>query len=202
MKARFIQTLILSLQMIVLTFVTSTCGQTEKTTTSTDNVQHQVQNKDNKDVKPPKENIHMAIISGHLDVVKQHIDAGTDLNLKDQMSGSTPLHTAITFNKSNMAELLIDAGTDLSIKNNEGSTALHNAVFFCRIDLVKILLDAGADKSIKNNYGTTAREIVMGDFKDMKPVYEMITLQLQPMGFQLDLEEVEKARPLVAMMLE
>ncbi|MBT6391098.1 MAG: ankyrin repeat domain-containing protein, partial [Candidatus Marinimicrobia bacterium] len=34
--------------------------------------------------------IQTAVISGNLEVVKQHIEAGTDINQKEQMSGSTP----------------------------------------------------------------------------------------------------------------
>ncbi len=188
--------------VLLLVLFTSACGQSEKPNVSSVQLTNQEQSSKNEIIETPKEDIHMAIISGHYDVVKQHIESGTDLNRKEQMSGSTPLLTAITFNKPKMAKMLIDAGTDLSIKNNDGSTALHNAAFFCRMDMVKMLLDAGADKTAKNQYGMTPRDLVLADYNDMKPVYEMVSLQLKPMGFTLDLEEVQKARPVVAMMLE
>jgi hypothetical protein len=41
----------------------------------------------------------------------------------------------------------------------------------------------------------------MGDFAQMEPIYKMLIQQLKPMGFTLDLNELEKARPVVAMML-
>lgn len=150
----------------------------------------------------PSIDIHSAVLTGNLEAVKQHIEAGTDINKKEAMSGSTPLMSAITFNKPEIAKALINANADLSVKNNDGGTALHTAAFFGRIEFVQLLIDAKADKTIRNNFGATPREIVVADFDQMKPVYEMLTLQLQPMGFTLDLNELEKARPVVAMMLQ
>lgn len=43
---------------------------------------------------------------------------------------------------------------------------------------------------------------MMGPFAEMKPVYEMVKLQLEPLGLKLDLNEVEKTRPVIVMMLQ
>ncbi len=153
-------------------------------------------------VEKPSMDIHGAIITNNLEVVKQHIKAGSDLNVKEPMSGSTPLISAATFNRVEIAKALINAKADLEIKNNDGSTALHTSAFFGRIEIVQLLIDAKADKTIKNNFGATPRETVMGDFAQVKPVYEMMILQLEPMGFKLDLQELEKARPVISMMLQ
>jgi hypothetical protein len=150
----------------------------------------------------PEIDIQEAVITGNLEAVKQHIEAGTDINKKEQMTGSTPLITAATFGKKEIAEVLIDAGADLSIQNNDGATALHVAAFFCRVEIVQVLMDAGADKMIRNNFGVTARESVIGPFPQVKPIYEMMQQQLQPFGMELDIEEIEKTRPVVAMMLQ
>ena len=150
----------------------------------------------------PKMNLQSAIISGNLEIVKQHIEAGTDINKKDPMGGSTPLITASTFGKIAIAKALIDANADPDIKNNEGSTALHAAAFFCHIEIVQMLIDAGADKTIKNNHAATARQSVNVAFAEMKPVYEMIQQQLEPFGLKLDLNDLEKTRPVIAMMLQ
>lgn len=153
-------------------------------------------------VDKPKIDIHTAVISNNIAVVKQHIEAGTDINEKEQMSGATPLISAATFGKTAIAQALIEANADLSIKNNEGATALHTAAFFCRVEIVQLLIDAKADKTIKNNFGATPRESVMGPFADIKPIYEMLQQQLGPLGLQLDLNEIEKTRPVIAMMLQ
>jgi hypothetical protein len=76
------------------------------------------------------------------------------------------------------------------------------AAFFGRIEIVQLLIDANADKTAKNNFGATPRETVIVPFADTKPIYEMIQLQLQPLGLQLNLKEVEKNRPVIAMMLQ
>ncbi|AYN68109.1 ankyrin repeat domain-containing protein [Euzebyella marina] len=168
------------------------------------------QEKGNKESQPtaqtesiaPDIDLNAAVMGGNLDAVQQHIKAGTDLNKKEALSGSTPLITAITFEKDEIADALIDAGADLSIKNNDGSTALHVAAFFCRVESVQKLIDAGADKTIKNNYGATARETITAPFEQMKPIYEMMQQQLAPVGLQIDIAEVEKTRPVIAMMLQ
>ena len=150
----------------------------------------------------PSIDIHAAVLTGNLEAVKQHIAAGTDINQKEAMSGATPLMSAATFNQPKIAKALINANADLSIKNNDGGTALHTAAFFGRIEIVQLLIDANADKTVRNNYGATPREIVTSDFAAMKPIYEMLTQQLKPMGFTLDIVELQKARPVVAMMLQ
>lgn len=154
------------------------------------------------EIAKPNQDIHDAIITNNIEVVKQHIANGSDINKIETMSGSTPLLTAVTFNRPKIVAALLQAKVDLSIKNNDGSTALHTAAFFGRTEMVKMLLDSGADKTVKNNFGATPRETVLGDFSQIKPIYEMLIKQLQPMGFTLNLEEVERARPVIAMMLQ
>ena len=190
MRTSKINSLRTFLSLIMLCVLFPACSQNTKRST------------DRAVVEKPVMDIHTAVMSNDLEVVKQHIEAGTDLNTKDQFSGSTPLNTAAVFGKTGIAKELIDAGADLSIKNNDGSTPLHTAAFFGRIEIVQLLLDARADKSLKNNFGATPRETVAGPFSDMKPVYEMMQQQLAPLGLQLDMEELRKNRPVIAMMLQ
>jgi len=174
------------------------CGQSDKKTASksdTNNTEESI-------VTTPEINIHEAVLTGNLELVKQHIKAQTNINEKDVMSGSTPLITAATFGKNEIVKALIQANADLAIKNNDGATALHAAAFFCRIEIVQMLIDAKADKTIRNNFGATPRETVMGSFSDIKPIYDMLKLQLAPIGLQLDLSEIEKTRPVISMMLQ
>ena len=70
------------------------------------------------------------------------------------------------------------------------------------MEIVQKLLDAGADKTVRNNFGATPRETVMGSFTDVKPIYEFMQAQLGPLGLELDLEDLEKTRPVIAMMLQ
>jgi len=194
LKNNSTQTLfIISILMLLLTSACAQSGSTSKADASTtvESV-----------ISKPKINITEAVISGNLEAVKQHIEAQNDINQKDAMSGSTPLITAASFGKNKIAQALIDAGADLTIKNNDGSTALHAAAFFGRVEIVQMLIDAKADKTIKNNFGATPRESVMGPFAEIKPFYEMLQLQLGPVGLKIDLNQIEKTRPVVAMMLQ
>ncbi|WP_027077473.1 ankyrin repeat domain-containing protein [Maribacter antarcticus] len=183
---------------LVLVLLTSACAQSG--TKSKEEANTKVEAK--AVVEKPKMNIQTAVLSGNLEIVKQHIEAGSDINQKDAMSGSTPLMSAVTFNKIEISKALIDAKADLTLINNDGGTALHNAAFFARVEIVQLLMDAKADKTAKNNFGATPRETVMGPFADMKPIYEMLQQQLSPLGLKLDLNELEKTRPVIAMMLQ
>ncbi|MFT7498810.1 MAG: ankyrin repeat protein [Porticoccaceae bacterium] len=150
----------------------------------------------------PKVSIQTAVMSNNLEIIKQHIEVGTNINVKDQMTGSTPLITAVVFGKTAIVKALIEAKADLSIKNNDGATALHSAAFFCHVEIVQMLVDAKADKTIKNNFGATPRESIMGPFKTMEPIYKMLQQQLEPMGLKIDLADIEKKRPIIAIMLK
>ncbi len=176
--------------IILLMTVLTACGQSG------------AQTRDGSEVSTPKIELQAAVMSGDLAVVKQHIKAGTDLNVKEPFSGSTPLVTAATFGKTEIAKALIEAKADLTIANNDGSTPLHTAAFFCRVEIVQLLLDAKVDKTVKNNFGATARETVMGSFADVKPIYDMMAQQLAPLGLKLDMEELKKTRPVISMMLQ
>ncbi|WP_245806788.1 ankyrin repeat domain-containing protein [Arenibacter amylolyticus] len=183
---------------IVLLVLTSACGQSNNKTKAETTINGETKSV----VAKPKIDLHTAVLSDNLEAVKQHIKAGTDLNIKDAMSGSTPLITASSFGKIKIAQELIDAGADLTVKNKDGATALHTAAFFCRIEVVQMLMDAKADKTAKNNFGMTPRESIMGPYAEVKPIYEMLRQQLAPLGMQLDLTEIEKTRPVIAMMLQ
>lgn len=151
--------------------------------------------------KAPEVDIHTAVITGNLEAVKQHIAAGSDLNIKDPFGGSSPLISAAVFGQPEAAKLLLDAGVDINFQNNDGSTALHSAAFFCRPEIVKMLLEHKADKSIRNKFGSTAYESVAAFFADVKGVYDMMVPMLSPMGLTLDYAYVEKTRPEIAAML-
>ncbi len=153
-------------------------------------------------VKAPQVNIHMAVMTNNMAALKQHIAAGSNLNEKDPLGGSSPLISASLFGRTEMAAALINAGADLNFTNNDGSTALHTAAFFCRPEIVKMLLDKRADRTIKNKYGQTAYETVSGSFAAVKPSYEALGKMLEPMGLKLDYTQIEKTRPQIAAMLK
>lgn len=149
-----------------------------------------------------KVDIHTAVLKNDVVAVKQYIAAKSDLNVKEQYGGSTPLISAALFGRTEIARMLIDAGAKLNAQNNDGSTALITAAFFCRPDIVKMLLAKNADKSIKNKYNQTALETIQAPFAEAKPVYDMLGSMLSPMGLKLDYAYIEKTRPLIVNLLK
>lgn len=153
-------------------------------------------------VQAPDIDIHTAVVTNNIDALKQHIAAGSDLNVKDPFGGSSPLISAAVFGKTEAARLLLDAGVDINFQNNDGSTALHTAAFFCRPEIVNLLLEKKADKSIKNKYSAMAIDNVSAPFAQMKEAYDMMGNILGPMGLKLDYAYIEKTRPEIAAMLK
>lgn len=145
--------------------------------------------------------LHAAVITGNLEVLKYHIQSGTDLNEKEPEGGSSPLITAAMFGKTEAALTLIQAGADINQTNNDGSTALHTAAFFCRTEIIEALLANGADKTIKNKAGATAAESVSAPFEAVKPIYDYFCKVYEPLGFKLNYERLQATRPIVAEML-
>ena len=75
----------------------------------------------------PKETpIHDAVAAGDIEAVKQHLAAGTDVNVMDE-DGWIPLHYATANDHKELAELLIEKGANLNGKSDEGGTSLHYA---------------------------------------------------------------------------
>ena len=74
----------------------------------------------------PDLSIYDAIEDGNIEVVKQHLAAGTDVNSKDK-DGWTPLHEAASEGHKSIVELLITKGADVNAKDDDGETPLDVA---------------------------------------------------------------------------
>ena len=61
----------------------------------------------------PDTSINQAARNGEIEVVKQHLAAGTDVNTKDKYK-RTPLHSAANNGHKEIAELLITNGADVN----------------------------------------------------------------------------------------
>ncbi len=148
----------------------------------------------------PSVSLHIAALQGNIEAVRQHIEAGSDLNEEDAW-GSTPLIIAATFGKTEVARALIEAGADMNITNNDGATALHAAAFLCRTEIVRALLDKGANKYLRDNFGNTPSDAVAAPFDDVKEIYDRFAQALGPLGLELDYEQIRTTRPQIAEML-
>jgi len=74
----------------------------------------------------PDISIYDAVEDGNIEVVKQHLAAGTDVNSKDK-DGWTSLHEAASEGHNKIVELLIAKGADVNVKNDDGETPLDAA---------------------------------------------------------------------------
>ncbi len=149
---------------------------------------------------PPVLSLHLAVLQGDIDAVRQHIEAGSDLNERD-LFGSTPLVIAVTFGKTEAAGALLEAGADPEIKSNDGSAPLQIASFLGHTEIVRSLLDNGADVYSRNIAGSTAHDIAAASLDSDRAIYDQLAAALVPLGFKPDYERVEAARPAIAEML-
>ncbi len=87
----------------------------------------------------PDISIHDAAALGNNEAVKQHLDAGTDVNAKDE-SGWTPLHWAASKVHNKTAKLLIKEGADVNVVNIDGLSPLD----YAENETFGFLIDHGA----------------------------------------------------------
>lgn len=143
---------------------------------------------------PPSASLHLAALQGDTAAVRQHIAAGSALNVKDQY-GSTPLTIAITFGKNDVAKALIEAGADLNVADRYGSKPIHLAAFFARPEIARALLAAGADKRVRSGSGATPFDIVQAPLEADRATYDSIRPGLESLGMRLDYQRIAKTRP-------
>ena len=101
------------------------------------------------EVKAPDISIHEVAMKGNIEAVKQHLAAGTDVNVKDNI-GLTPLHMAAGDGRKEVAELLIAKGAEVNMKNKYSKTPLDWAIDFKHTELANLLRKHG---------GKTAKEL-------------------------------------------
>ena len=97
--------------------------------------------------EPPDISIHDAARDENIEVVKQHLAAGTDVNVKNKY-GDTPLHKAALNGYKEIAELLITKGADVNaiIVSGylKGQTSLDFASVLKSTELADLLRKHGA----------------------------------------------------------
>ena len=152
-------------------------------------------------VLEPEVDLITATTNGNLELVKEHIAFGSDLDALS-LDSSTPLIIAATFGYTEIAQLLIAAGAEVNKQKQDGATPLHAASFLCHKEIVTALLEAGADKSIQSKTGATALDGVAGPFDEMKPIYDLLQTMLGPLGLNLDYNKIQADRPIIVEMLK
>ena len=100
--------------------------------------------------KTPEISIHDAIGKGNSQAVKQHLAAGTKVDVKHD-DGWTPLHYAASKGQKEVATLLITEGVDVNakttIQNGYGATPIEWAIEEGHTETVDLLRKHGGKTS-------------------------------------------------------
>jgi ankyrin repeat protein len=102
----------------------------------------------------PEMSIQDAAEKGNIEVVKQHLAAGTDVNGKGDKFEASPLHLAAWEGHTEIAALLIANGADVHMQNRFGSTPLHFAAEQNNKEIVALLIANGAKVNTSDIYGS------------------------------------------------
>jgi len=96
--------------------------------------------------------LHIAAKTGEKDIVKEIINAGTDINAADS-AGNTPLHYAVINGWIDIVILLIENGVDINAKNKLNQTSLHFAAHAIVAVNKNIPSAAPLNGSVTSNFG-------------------------------------------------
>lgn len=93
--------------------------------------------------------------SGNPALLKELVDAGADIEARDE-DGVTALSNAASMEHNQALEYLLSKGAPVNQIDRKGRTPLYMAAVVGNIDGVKLLLAKGADKSLEDTDGKTA----------------------------------------------
>lgn len=97
--------------------------------------------------------IHVAVISGHVQIAQQLLQHGASLEQCTASRGSRPLHLAAESGNASMIELLLANGADISAINNLGEQPIYIAIRHGNIEALRVLVDGGAVLSCTDQEG-------------------------------------------------
>ena len=98
----------------------------------------------------PGDDIWTAARKGDLTALQQHIDAGVDIDGRDEEHQSTPLHHAAYYGQVETVKWLVEKGAGKNARNNDGITQLDAA--YARIEFDEFDSDARKAKREVGEY--------------------------------------------------
>jgi len=96
-----------------------------------------------------------ASVSVDIDIIKELVARGADLNVRTKM-GDTPLHIAAQNNLDEVARVLVQLGADVNAIDDRGWTALHHCARNNNLKLSEYLLSRDAEVNARAGEGFTA----------------------------------------------
>ena len=90
------------------------------------------------------------------------LDAGMEVDLTDEVEGSSPLHFAVLYSHEEVVKLLIDRAADLKFKDEHGRTAVSVGAFALTSRAIfSLLIASGSDVNEKDSDGCTPLQLAM-----------------------------------------
>lgn len=144
--------------------------------------------------------IHLAVLTGQVDIVRALIDKGADVTLRDQQ-GNTPLHIACRKGDRDSVSIIVQSfGQDVSrrvkyfsLKNCEGLTCAHVAAQQKEFIILGHLFAKGADVNI----GDAKSGRTMLHYAVEKKDVETVSLLLTHPNIDVDCRTFKGETPLV-----
>lgn len=107
----------------------------------------------------------VAIFRSDIELIRQLIDGGADVNELGDMQ-RTPLIQAAIDNKINVVSLLLDHGAAVNAQDSLGYSSLHYAAQGSHLELARLLLSRGAVVDLADTKGATPLKIAVFNFHD------------------------------------
>ncbi len=114
--------------------------------------------------------LHGAVYFESLPIVKVLVEAGVDVDIRDEKTGKTPLIYASEFNtRPEVVEYLIQQGADLNARDNEGFLPMITLIKYnhnnARIPIQQLFMDQGAIDPELDGFDSTGltRAVRTGD---------------------------------------
>lgn len=99
--------------------------------------------------------LHQAIEGNNIDLIKELLSRGVDVNNKEHTTGKTPLHMAAKKGNLAIAHILLEAGANHDLRDNANESALHKAVNGGHFDIVGLLIHHKAKFNALSLHGKT-----------------------------------------------
>jgi hypothetical protein len=103
----------------------------------------------------PDISIHDAAKAGNIEAVKQHLAAGSNIELRCTACGGAVLGHAASGGHKEIVELLIAESADVNAKSDDGRTPLHFAATSGHKEIVELLISKGANVNEEDVSGNT-----------------------------------------------
>lgn len=100
--------------------------------------------------------LYYAILGRNLAIVRMLLEAGADINSRNNNNNNTPIQVAVYYAKGTddeFVQLLLEYHPELNLYDNDGDTALNLVIDKTPVACIRRLINAGADPTILNTRG-------------------------------------------------